>query len=116
MLEIATEKSLLEALDLVRLKGSLNEYTAHDFDGFFQKFIRTGHHFFIIDASQLEFISSRGINSVIHLVEKTKQCGGTFAFSHLGSEIEMLFSFLGVLGLFKIFLLQKKHSFIFKRL
>ena len=94
MLEIAREQTAKDFVELISLKGSLDTYTARDFDRFFQEFVQAGFHFFILDASMLQTVSSGGLASIARLTKNIAALGGAFVFLDLPAEIKMLFSFL----------------------
>ena len=98
MLEISREQTDndLNAWEFISLKGSLDTYSARDFDRFFQDFLRAGFHFFILDASLLEKVSSEGLASLVRLTKDVESLEGSFVFLHPNSEIEMILSFLNL--------------------
>ncbi len=102
-LEITKESGPTSSLGLVRIKGSLNAHTSDDFERFFQEFIHTSHCFFIIDAYELEAVSSSGLSALLRLTDQLEGLGASFSLIHLSSEISMLFAFLG--------LNQRLHTF-----
>ena len=98
MLEIAREHtaSHSSSIELISLKGSLDVESARDFDRFFQEFVHAGFHFFILDMSFLQRISSEGLASLVRLKKNIEKRRGFFALLHLHSEIKMIFSFLSL--------------------
>lgn len=96
MLDIATEKEQHSKIYVINLRGRIDSVTSGDFMNFFQDLIRSGNRFFILEASELEFLSSSGIAAVVRLQRMLDSCGGHAVFCHLNTEIAMLLEFFGL--------------------
>lgn len=95
MLDIVAERRT-EEIQLIRLAGRLDSRTAVGFEEYCRRTIEEGRGFLILEASELEFVSSSGIAALIRLIRRLEHEGGQAAFAGLNDEIGMLFDFFGL--------------------
>ena len=94
MLDIATQKE--EKIFLIKLNGRLDSVTARDFEDFFEKILRRGNRFLILDGISLDYISSAGIAALIRMVRRLEAVEGAAVFVNLNNEVKMLLGFFGL--------------------
>jgi len=63
-------------LNLVKIFGTIDLLTASEFQSYILKEIEKGEVYFGIDLSNLEFIDSMGISTIIMLFQKINEIGG----------------------------------------
>jgi anti-anti-sigma factor len=100
-MEIQTrkEKNVL----VVVVKGRMDAVTAPTFEETLQDLIATGENGFLIDLSELQYISSAGLRSFLVLAKKLKPQGGDLLFSGLQGPVDEVFKISGFYSIFKIF-------------
>jgi anti-anti-sigma factor len=100
-MEIQTrkEKNVL----VVVVKGRMDAVTAPTFEETLQDLIATGENGFLIDLSDLQYISSAGLRSFLVLAKKLKPQGGDLLFAGLQGPVDEVFKISGFYSIFKIF-------------
>jgi anti-anti-sigma factor len=100
-MEIQTrkEKNVL----VVVVKGRMDAVTAPTFEETLQDLIATGENGFLIDLSELQYISSAGLRSFLVLAKKLKLQGGELLFAGLQGPVDEVFKISGFYSIFKIF-------------
>ncbi|MBE7437620.1 MAG: STAS domain-containing protein [Spirochaetales bacterium] len=94
MLEVSTEKE--RKIYIIRLKGRIDSITARDFEDFFGDMLKMGQRFFILDGTDLAFISSAGIAALVKFIRRLDAVGGGACFLHVNQEISHLMEFFGL--------------------
>lgn len=93
---ITEENNRREEIVFVNLKGGLDSEHAIDFYDFIFEEIGKGYRKFIIDCTNLDFISSSGISIVLRLRNKLSEKKCILIYSTLNEEISTLFHFFGL--------------------
>ncbi len=93
------EKDLL----LVTVKGRLDAVTAPQFEENLGQAIGQGEKGVLIDLSDLQYISSAGLRSLLVLAKKLKMTQGELLFSGLQGPVKEVFKISGFFSIFKVF-------------
>lgn len=100
MLEIHTSYS--RQIMVIELNGSLDSKTGFDFHEFLTEKILEGKLYFALDCSNLEFLSSGGISSLVGIHKILKKRGGLLTLFKARKEIVQLIEFLNLQELIEI--------------
>ncbi|VBB47281.1 putative anti-sigma factor antagonist BtrV [uncultured Desulfatiglans sp.] len=87
---------------VVSIIGRMDAVTAPDFDQEIEKKISEGEKRFVVDLSQLEYISSAGLRSMLSMAKKLKQNQGTLALCGLKGVVKEVFDVSGFSSIFSI--------------
>lgn len=99
-MDIATEKK--QACTLVSVAGRMDALTATEFEKACQLLIEQGERTVVTDFSDLEYISSAGLRSILASAKKLKKAGGSIQFCGLKGMVEEVFRVSGFATLFTI--------------
>jgi len=100
-MEIYTRKE--KGAVIVSVKGRIDALTAPEFERNLCDWISKGGIIFLINFTQLEYISSAGLRSILATSKKLKEKQGTILFTGLQGPVEEVFNISGFQSIFKIF-------------
>jgi len=86
---------------VVALSGYLDTHTVLDFDREMNQRLEEGFVRFIIDAGDLNYISSAGIGSLMRFVQEVRQRGGGLVLLHPPERVYAVLDLLGFALIFK---------------
>lgn len=101
VMEIDTKKE--KEVVVVSVKGRMDAVTSLEFDQRMSALISAGENMFLINLSQLEFISSSGLRSVLKLAKQLKAKNGKVLFAALRDPVHDVFKISGFSTIFKIY-------------
>ncbi len=84
-----------ENISLIEIKGPLDTATSIDFEVFVNRLLEVDKKFFVIDARELEYVSSAGIGVLLHIQKRLSMIQGALSVCALPAETTALFSLLG---------------------
>jgi len=87
------ENKINEIIYLINLDGRLDSATAPEFERFFLNVYERGHIFLLLDASSLEYVTSRGIVALIRSLALLNKKNGAAAFVGVNEEVALLLGF-----------------------
>lgn len=88
---------------VISLKGSLTAVTALEFEACYMDRISKGENNFLIEFTDLDYISSAGLGSILTLCKKLKGTQGKVCLVGLHGTVKQVFEVSGVLSFFKVF-------------
>ena len=88
---------------VVAVKGRMDAITAPDFEKHLGDLIAAGERKFIVDLSELEYISSAGLRSILVIAKRLKADHGDIRFAGMRGAVEEVFKISGFHSIFKIF-------------
>ena len=88
---------------IVSVKGRIDALTAPEFERNLSDWISKGEHAFILNFSELEYISSAGLRSILATSKKLKDKQGKILFTGLRGPVEEVFKISGFPSIFKTF-------------
>jgi anti-anti-sigma factor len=95
-----------EALDgtvtIVEVKGPLNSETSAAFEEYINKLLDMGKIFILLNAKNLEYISSDGIGLILYIQKKISSNNGYLILFNNPDEINTLYTLLGFNKIFTI--------------
>ncbi|MBC16959.1 Anti-sigma factor antagonist [Pseudodesulfovibrio profundus] len=87
---------------LVRVNGRLDAVNAPVFEKECMQVVDGGETMMVIDLSDLEYISSAGLRSILSAAKKLKGTGGTMQFCGLTGMVEEVFKVSGLGTMFTV--------------
>lgn len=87
---------------VVSILGRMDAVTAPDFDQKVGNWIADGEKRFVVDLSELEYISSAGLRSMLSMAKKLKQNQGALALCGLKGVVKEVFDVSGFSSIFNI--------------
>jgi anti-anti-sigma factor len=90
-------------IPVVSVKGRIDAVTAPEFEKNMSDLITKGEHNLIINFTDLEYISSAGLRSILATAKKLKAEGGKMLFTGLQGPVEEVFKISGFYSIFSIF-------------
>lgn len=100
-MEINTKKK--DNVLVISLKGRLDAVTAPDFDKKLESLLSEGENVLIINFSELEYISSAGLRSILVSAKQLKANGGRMLLAELMGPVKEVFEISGFYSIFQIF-------------
>ncbi len=100
MLEITETKT--PPLITLELKGRMDAITSDQLDGTISILIDQKESQFVIDFSQLEYISSSGLRVLLIAAKKLKNADGQLVLCSLNDQIKTIFDISGFSSIFSI--------------
>lgn len=88
---------------VVSVKGRLDAISAPEFEKDLANLILKGENTFILSFSELEYISSAGLRSILATAKKLKEKEGQVVFAGLKGTVEEVIKISGFLSIFKTF-------------
>ena len=87
---------------IVSVKGRIDALTAPEFEKNLSDWISKGESTFLLNFSELEYISSAGLRSILATSKKLKEKQGKILFTGLKGPVEEVFNISGFHSIFKI--------------
>ncbi len=88
---------------IVSAKGRIDAVTAPDFEKSLSEWISQGESTMIVNLSELEYISSAGLRSILAIAKVLKAKGGKMIFACLKGTVKDVFKISGFGSIFQIF-------------
>lgn len=88
---------------VVNVAGRMDAITAPEFDAQCQSWIDAGETKVVVDLSDLEYISSAGLRSILAAAKRLKGSQSELLFSGLSGMVEEVFNVSGFAAMFKIY-------------
>ena len=88
---------------IVSVNGRIDAVTAPDFERNLSEWISTGETVMIVNLSDLEYISSAGLRSILAIAKVLKAKGGKMLFAGLKGTVKDVFKISGFGSIFQIF-------------
>jgi anti-anti-sigma factor len=100
-MEIITKKE--KGAVIVSVKGRMDAVTSLEFDKRMSALVSAGDTIFVLNLSQLDFISSSGLRSVLKIAKQLKPGGGRLLFAGLQDPVKDVFKISGFSTIFAIY-------------
>ena len=94
MIQIKLAETIDDKILIIEIDGALNSDTGHDFEKYINQ-LSEKNNYIIIDAVNLEFISSEGIGVILYIQKKIMSNNGFLVICNISQEISTLFILLG---------------------
>lgn len=88
---------------IVSAKGRIDAVTAPDFEKILSEKIAAGESNLIVNLSELEYISSAGLRSILAIAKVLKAKGGKMIFACLKGTVKDVFKISGFGSIFQIY-------------
>jgi len=88
---------------IVSVNGRMDALTSVEFEKKLSELIAAGESRFIINLSQLDFISSAGLSSILKIAKQLKKRDGKILFAELQDTIKDVFKISGFITIFKTY-------------
>ncbi len=99
-MEILTETAAERTIG--RLKGRMDTLTTKTFDQWFSNQMAQTHTHLILDMSELQYISSSGLRSLLAAAKQIKAAGGTLVLCGLIGVVRQVFELSGFFTIFHV--------------
>jgi anti-sigma B factor antagonist/stage II sporulation protein AA (anti-sigma F factor antagonist) len=86
---------------VISVRGRLDTLTSPDFENQLSGMISEGESLFLLNLSEVEYISSAGLRSILSIAKKLKNHDGKICLAGLKGPAEEVFKISGFLSLFK---------------
>ena len=84
---------------VVRLRGELDMSTAEDLSGRLDALLADGRHRIVLDLTDLDFVDSTGLSTIVRARTSAVQAGGSLAISSASHRVRRVFDLTGLGGL-----------------
>ncbi|WP_409341887.1 STAS domain-containing protein [Paenibacillus sp. MBLB4367] len=96
------ERAIGDAI-VMTLQGRLDPNTSGTLEKAFGKFVEQGKKSFVFAMSELEYVSSAGLRSLLLAAKKMKAIGGKLALCQLTEQVQEVFDMSGFSSIFAIY-------------
>ena len=100
-MEITTQE--YKHCDLFKVTGRVDSATAPDFSSALEKANKDGHYKFVVDMSELEYMSSAGFRALLSAQRNCKHNRGELVLVNVPKRIQEALELAGFTELFKTF-------------
>ncbi len=100
---LTTEGSRTNVTVIIAIAGRIDGETAADLDRVCQQWLTPDDSAMILDFSEVSYISSAGLSSVLRAGKEIDRQGGRLLVCGLASRLQRVFSFAGFDALFPLF-------------
>lgn len=88
----------------LKVKGRLvSGDPVNQFENAFQSALASGHLFLILDLSEMPYLDSSGIGSIVNALRNSTKLGGNAKLVNPSSFVSKTFKMVGILGLFGVY-------------
>jgi anti-anti-sigma factor len=88
---------------VISVKGRLDAVTSPEFENSLSDWMSKGENIFLLNFSELEYISSAGLRSILATAKRLKEKQGKILLAGLKGPVEEVFNISGFYSMFKIF-------------
>ena len=88
---------------IIAVKGKMDAMSAPEFETKMNEWISQGILHFIIDFSELIYISSGGLRSILLAGKELKRCNGKTVMSSINGKVKNVFEISGLTTLFEVY-------------
>ncbi len=88
---------------VMSLRGRLDAVTSSQFETSLSDWISKGNKNFLLNFTDLEYISSAGLRSILATSKKLKETQGKIFLTGLHGPVEDVFNISGFLSIFRVF-------------
>jgi anti-anti-sigma factor len=88
---------------VISVKGRMDALTAPDFDKKIETLLSQGENALILNLSELEYISSAGLRSILAVAKQVKARDGSFVLTELKGAVKEVFEISGFYSIFQVF-------------
>jgi anti-anti-sigma factor len=87
---------------IVSVKGRMDAITSVDFEKYLSEWISNGENQFFIDLSEMDYISSAGLRSILKVSKQLQMRNGKMIFAGLQDSVREVFRISGFETIFQI--------------
>jgi anti-sigma B factor antagonist len=91
------------AVTVFKLQGHLDAQTVRELESLYEAETTRAKYKWIVDLSQLEYISSAGLGSFVGVLSELRSQGGDILFVGLSPKMMKIFKVLGFTRIFRVF-------------
>jgi len=91
-----------QVLHIIPLFGKLDAYSSRDMETTFNTVIDAGNIHIVVDAQELEYISSAGLRVLLSALKKVKKQQGDIKLACLRPQVKAVFDMAGFSQLFDV--------------
>ena len=88
---------------VMSLEGRLDAVASSEFETSLSDWISKGEHNFLLNLTDLDYISSAGLRSILATSKKLKETQGKIFLTGLHGPVEEVFKISGFLSIFRVF-------------
>jgi anti-sigma B factor antagonist len=88
---------------LVKISGRLDAHSAEDYRPKLVELLGPGRTYLVGDLEQLQYISSAGLNLLIHICREARKNGGDFRLAGVQSYVREILDLTGYTKIFKLY-------------
>jgi anti-sigma B factor antagonist len=88
---------------IVAISGSLDALTSADFSGFMSGQIERGQSQWIVDLSQVDYMSSAGLRAILAVLKEARQRGGDLRLAVAQPGVEKILKLSGFMSILKVY-------------
>lgn len=103
MSELTISTDSMKRVQLVTVSGRVDSSTAQEFDSAIQSLFDKGHHNLVLNLSEVSYMSSAGLRTLVSAMKESKRQGGKIALASLSDRVKEVLELAGLNNLFDIY-------------
>jgi anti-sigma B factor antagonist len=88
---------------IVAIQGSVDALTSSQLTESLNREIQNGHHFLVVDLSQVEFMSSAGLRAILGALKGSRQNGGDLRLAAAQPAVDKVLQVSGFTSILKTY-------------
>ena len=89
--------------EIIVIKGRLDVTTTQDLEKTFTDLFAQGKNKMLIDCTELDYISSAGLRTLLTAAKNSKKVNGKIVLTNLNANVKQIFEISGFTSIFDIF-------------
>ena len=89
--------------EIIVIKGRLDVTTTQDLEKTFTDLFNAGKNKMLIDCTELDYISSAGLRTLLTAAKTSKKVDGKIVLANLNTNVKQIFEISGFTSIFDIF-------------
>jgi anti-anti-sigma factor len=88
---------------VVKVAGRIDAQTTGEFEAACKRLIQEGATHVVVDFTELQYISSAGLSSILRFAKELEGKGGLVVISGLKGLVKQVFELTNLIGVFRVF-------------
>lgn len=103
MAEFNSKVEFVDDIAVIKVGGFIDAHTAPEFEKVFNDLIKNKNFKFVVNFSDLNYISSAGLGVLMGQIEYIRENGGDIKLTNLSKKVFKVFDLLGFTTLYEVF-------------
>lgn len=101
--ELSISVEALKRVDLITVNGRIDSSNAHQLDNMLKESMGNGRHNLVIELSQVGYMSSAGLRSLVGALRECKKHRGDVRLANVSERVSEVLDLAGLDSLFQVY-------------